>query len=352
MFTPTSAPPTALPGQAPTPQGAVTELPPAAAGVTVAVLIPCFNEDVAIGKVVADFRAALPQAAVYVYDNNSTDRTVETARAAGAVVRSESLQGKGHVVRRMFADVEADVYVLVDGDDTYDATCAPMLIRRLLDDQLDMVNAARITDIQAAYRPGHRAGNRLLTTIVARIFGNRISDMLSGYRVLSRRFVKSFPALATGFETETELTVHALELNMPLAEVKTAYRERPPGSISKLNTIRDGVRIFKTILVLVKEERPLELFTSLFVLLATLSMALATPVIITWMETDLVPRLPTALLATGMMLLGFLSLACGLILETVTRGRKEMKRLRYLSLPAPLSPPPRLPVRPSAPATA
>lgn len=302
---------------------------------TIAVLIPCYNEEAAIGKVVQDFRAALPDAIVYVYDNNSKDRTVEVARAAGAVVRREPLQGKGNVMRRMFADIEADVYVLVDGDDTYHAASAPELVKRLWDEQLDMVNGARVTEIVAAYRPGHRFGNLVLTGMVAKIFGSRIGDMLSGYRVFSRRFVKSFPALASGFETETELTVHALELRMPIAEVKTPYKDRPPGSHSKLNTIRDGIRILRTIIILVKEERPLPFFSAAFGLLALLSMILGVPVIATYFETGLVPRFPTALLATGLMLLAFLSLTCGLILDTVTHGRREAKRMSYLSLRAP-----------------
>ncbi len=302
---------------------------------TVAVLIPCYNEEAAIGKVVQDFRAALPDATVYVYDNNSKDRTVEVARAAGAVVRSEPLQGKGNVMRRMFADIEADVYVLVDGDDTYHAPSAPELVKRLWDEQLDMVNGARVTEIVAAYRPGHRFGNLVLTGMVAKIFGSRIGDMLSGYRVFSRRFVKSFPALASGFETETELTVHALELRMPIAEVKTPYKDRPPGSHSKLNTIRDGIRILRTIVILVKEERPLPFFSAAFGLLALLSVILGLPVIATYFQTGLVPRFPTALLATGLMLLAFLSLTCGLILDTVTHGRREAKRMSYLSLRAP-----------------
>lgn len=301
----------------------------------VAVLVPCYNEEASIEAVVRDFRTALPGAAIYVYDNNSRDRTVERARAAGALVRTEPLQGKGNVVRRMFADIEADIYVLVDGDDTYDAASAPALIQRLVEGQLDMVNAARVTTIQAAYRPGHRLGNRLLTGIVAGIFGNRIGDMLSGYRVFSRRFVKSFPALSSGFETETELTVHALELRMPIDEVKTPYKDRPVGSVSKLNTWRDGFRILRTIVILVKEERPLEFFSALFALLASVSIGLAWPLVTTFMETGLVPRYPTAILATGTMLLAFLSLTCGLILDTVTRGRREMKRMRYLSIPAP-----------------
>ncbi len=321
-----------------------SETPMAAAeagpGPTIAVLIPCYNEEAAIGSVVRDFRAALPDAIVYVYDNNSKDRTVEVARAAGAVVRSEPLQGKGNVMRRMFADIEADVYVLVDGDDTYHAASAPLLVKRLWDERLDMVNGARVTEIVAAYRPGHRFGNLVLTGMVARIFGSRIGDMLSGYRVFSRRFVKSFPALASGFETETELTVHALELRMPIAEVKTPYKDRPPGSHSKLNTIRDGIRILRAIVMLVKEERPLPFFSALFGLLALLSMVLGIPVIATYFETGLVPRFPTALLATGLMLLGFLSLTCGLILDTVTHGRREAKRMHYLSQRAPGNHPP------------
>lgn len=301
----------------------------------VAVLIPCYNEEAAIAAVVHDFKAALPDATVYVYDNNSSDRTVEKARAAGAVVRHEPLQGKGNVMRRMFSDIEADVYVLVDGDDTYHAPSAPLLVQRLWDDQLDMVNGARVTDIVKAYRPGHRFGNKLLTGIVRQIFGDRIQDMLSGYRVFSRRFIKSFPALASGFETETELTVHALELRMPIAEIKTPYKDRPPGSHSKLNTIRDGIRILKTILILVKEERPLPFFFAIFAVLAAASVILAWPIVATYFQTGLVPRLPTAVLSMGLMLLGFLSLTCGLILDTVTLGRREAKRMRYLSIPAP-----------------
>jgi glycosyltransferase involved in cell wall biosynthesis len=303
----------------------------------IAVLIPCFNEEAAIAKVVADFRAALPEAAIHVYDNNSTDRTAEVARAAGAVVRNEALQGKGNVVRRMFADVEADIYVLVDGDDTYEAAAAPRMVALLRDQGLDMVTGARTGGGEAAYRRGHRFGNRVLTGLVAGVFGNRVSDMLSGYRVFSRRFVKSFPALAGGFETETEFTVHALELGMPIGEVPTAYKERPPGSASKLNTIRDGMRILRTILVLVKEERPLPFFGLAAIALLLAGLGLFVPVLLTYLETGLVPRLPTALLSLGLVLLSFLSLACGLILETVTRGRKEAKRIAYLAIPGPLA---------------
>jgi glycosyltransferase involved in cell wall biosynthesis len=299
----------------------------------VAVLVPCLNEEVAIPKVIADFRRHLPDALIFVYDNGSTDRTSEVAQAAGAIVRREPLKGKGNVVRRMFADIEADIYVLVDGDDTYDAASAPALIQRLIEDALDMVNGAREEKSEAAYRRGHRFGNRMLTGMVAYFFGERMSDMLSGYRIMSRRFVKSFPALSTGFETETELTVHALELRLPIAEVMTPYRERPPASSSKLRTIPDGIRIMRLIIRLIREERPLEFFSGMAGLLAIVSIVLAVPVIGDYLRTGLVPRLPTALLSTGLMLISFLSLACGLILSTVTRGRMEAKRLKYLSIP-------------------
>ena len=301
----------------------------------VAVLIPCYNEEVAVPKVVAAFRAALPGAVIYVYDNNSRDRTAERAREAGAVVRTERLQGKGNVVRRMFADIEADAYVLVDGDDTYDAAAAPEMLRLLVEQRLDMVNAARVTEITAAYRRGHRMGNAVLTGIVAWIFGDRITDMLSGYRAFSRRFVKSFPALAAGFETETEFTVHALALDMPVGEIETAYRERPPGSSSKLRTYADGLRILRTILLLVKEEEPLRFFALCGALLLLLGLGFGTPVVLQFMHTGLVPRLPTAVLATGFVLLAFLSFGIGLVLDSVARGRKEAKRIAYLSIPAP-----------------
>ncbi len=298
------------------------------------VLIPCYNEQVAIRAVVRDFRAALPGAAVFVYDNNSSDGTAEAAREAGAIVRTEMLQGKGHVIRRMFADIESDVYVLVDGDATYDAAAAPAMVRLLLEDGLDMVNGARVSDSPASYRPGHKFGNRMLTGIVRAIFGNRVSDMLSGYRVFSRRFVKSFPALSGGFETETEFTVHALELWMPIGEVPTQYKERQEGSQSKLNTYRDGWRILRTIVLLVKEERPVQFFMVAAAMLMALAVIGGTPVVVDYMQTGLVPRLPTAVLAMGLVLLAFLSTACGLILGSVSRGRKELKRLRYLATPA------------------
>jgi glycosyltransferase involved in cell wall biosynthesis len=301
-----------------------------AVGQTVAVLVPCHNEAAAIAQVVRDFRRYLPAAAVYVYDNASSDNTAQIAQAAGACVHTEPLVGKGNVVRRMFADVEADIYVMVDGDGTYEAASAPKLIEHLLQNRLDMVNCARLPVEDGVYRPGHKLGNRLLTGLVARVFGNRLTDMLSGYRVMSRRFVKSFPALSTGFEIETEITVHALELRVPIAELSAPYVNRPRGSASKLNTIGDGVRILRVILHLVKEERPLQFFSAIFLALAATSIALGVPVVMTFIATGLVGRLPTAVLATGLMILAFLSLACGLILDTVTRGRRELKRLLYL----------------------
>jgi glycosyltransferase involved in cell wall biosynthesis len=300
-----------------------------------AVLIPCYNEETAISRTVAEFRAALPDATIYVYDNNSRDRTKEVARQAGAIVRTEPLQGKGNVVRRMFADIEADIYILVDGDATYDAASAPAMVHALCEGSLDMVNGARVTDIAKAYRTGHRFGNWLLTSMVSWIFGSRFSDMLSGYRVLSRRYVKSFPALSAGFETETELTVHALELRMPIVEIATPYKDRPEGSVSKLSTFKDGFRILWTIIVLVKEERPMQFFSLLACFFAVISTALIVPILVRFFETGLVPRLPTAVLSMGLMILAFLSLTCGLILDTVTRGRREMKRMQYLSVPGP-----------------
>jgi glycosyltransferase involved in cell wall biosynthesis len=301
----------------------------------VAVLVPCYNEERAIAKVVADFRAALPEAAVYVYDNNSTDGTVEAARGAGAVVRRETYQGKGHVVRRMFNDVEADVYVLVDGDATYDAPSVPAMVLKLVEERLDMVVAARIDREEAAYRPGHRAGNRLLTGFVAHMFGRSFTDILSGYRAFSRRFVKSFPILSGGFEIETELTVHALELELPVGEVATPYYSRPSGSASKLSTWSDGVRIIWTVFRLYRAERPLSLFGAFGLALAIISIGLAIPIFITYVQEGQVPRLPTAVLSTGLMVLAFLSIACGLILDTVTRGRREAKLIAYLALRAP-----------------
>jgi glycosyltransferase involved in cell wall biosynthesis len=301
---------------------------------SIAVLLPCYNEAAAIGQTVAAFKAALPAAAVYVYDNNSSDTTSDVARRAGAIVRREYMQGKGAVVRRMFADVEADIYVLCDGDDTYDAAAAPALVKRLYDDRLDMITGVRKETDVAAYRPGHRFGNRLLTGLVRWVFSAKVGDMLSGYRILSRRFVKSFPAQSTGFGIETEMTVHALQVLMPTDEANTAYKERPPNSTSKLRTYRDGWRILMLIVALAKEERPLWFFGIIGVALALLSIGIAIPVIVEYMHTGLVPRFPTAILATGMMLVAWLSFVCGFILDTVTRGRWELKRLHYLSLPS------------------
>jgi glycosyltransferase involved in cell wall biosynthesis len=301
----------------------------------IAVIVPCYNEAIAIGKVVSDFRSALPQAQVYVFDNNSRDDTAAIARAAGAHVQSVRLQGKGHVVRRLFADIEADVYVMVDGDDTYDAAAAPRLVEDLLTQRRDMVVAVRKASSDAAYRSGHVWGNRMLTSFLSRLFGRNCRDILSGYRAFSRRFVKSFPVLTEGFEIETELTVHALELKMSVGEVETVYKERPHGSVSKLNTYRDGFRILGTMLRLYSAERPLSFYGLTSAALALLSVALAVPVIQTWLQTGLVPRFPTAILATGIMLLSALSLMAGIILDTVTRGRREAKMLAYLAEPAP-----------------
>jgi glycosyltransferase involved in cell wall biosynthesis len=303
--------------------------------VRIAILLPCYNEEAAIAQTVAGFRAALPDAVVYVYDNNSRDRTVEVARGAGAIVRTERMQGKGHVVRRMFADVDADIYVMADGDATYDAASAPTLIARMLDEQLDMVVGSRVDDDIAAYRRGHRFGNRLMTGILARLFGRSFSDIFSGYRVFSRRFVKSFPLLSAGFEIETEISVHALELRMPVAEIATPYFARPEGSESKLNTYGDGFRILRTIVTLYRIERPLLFFGVLAALLALAAVILSIPLALTYLETGLVPRFPTAILATGLMILASLSFFAGLILDTVVRGRREVRRLAYLAHPAP-----------------
>ncbi len=299
----------------------------------VAVLIPCYNEAAAIGGVVTGFRTALPGAAIHVFDNNSTDDTLAVARAAGAAVATVELQGKGHVVRRMFADVDADIYLLVDGDGTYDATAAPRLVDALTAGSLDMVNAARIQADTDAYRPGHVTGNRVLTGLVAAIFGRRLTDMLSGYRAFSRRFVKSFPALSEGFEIETELTVHALELRMPVGEIRTAYGARPAGSSSKLRTYRDGMRILRTIVSLVKQERPLAFFSWCGLALLLAGLAWGVPVVLEFLRTGLVPRLPSAVLATGLVGLAFLAFACGLILDSVARGRREARHIAYLAIP-------------------
>ena len=304
-------------------------------GPRVAVLLPCYNEEAAIARTVAQFRAALPDAAIYVYDNNSRDRTVEVARAAGAIVRCERIQGKGAVVRRMFADVDADIYVMADGDATYDASAAPALVARLRDEQCDMVVGSRVHQEADAYRRGHVLGNRMMTGILAKLFGRSFTDIFSGYRVFSRRFVKSFPVLSVGFEIETEISVHALELKMPTAEIETAYGARLEGSHSKLSTYRDGFRILRTIATLYRIERPLWFFGGIAGVLALLALILAAPLAVTYAETGLVPRVPTAILVTGLMILAALNLFAGLILDTVVRGRREVKRLAYLALPAP-----------------
>ncbi len=299
--------------------------------VRIAVLVPCFNEEAAVATVIAGFREALPTADIFVYDNNSSDRTVAVARDAGATVRSERRQGKGHVVRRMFADGDADIYVLVDGDATYDAASAPRMIEALLSDRLDMVVGLRVDQAVAAYRPGHRTGNRILTGFLSEVFGEAFRDILSGYRVFSRRFVKSFPVLSDGFEIETELSVHALELALPVAEIETPYYARPEGSVSKLNTWRDGLRILGTILKLYRSEKPLRFFTAIGVFLTLVAVGLAVPIVITYLEQGIVPRLPTAVLSMGLIILAMLSVSSGLVLDTVTRGRREMKLLAYLS---------------------
>jgi len=301
----------------------------------IAVLFPCYNEEAAIGDCVRRFREALPDAAIYVYDNNSSDRTREIAAAAGAIVRSEPMQGKGYVVCRMFADIEADIYLMADGDNTYDPNSANKLIDRLVSDNLDMVVGARVEREEAAYRPGHRLGNFMLTWFLGFLFRHQFKDILTGYRVFSRRFVKTFPALAHGFDIEAELTVHALSMHVPTAELPTPYGARPTGSFSKLRTYRDGMRVLYTIVSLFRDERPFAFFGILAAALALLAIVLVVPVIVTFLETGLVPRLPTAVLSASLMLLAFLSMACGLILDTVSQGRREQKRLAYLRYTAP-----------------
>ncbi|MFL6751151.1 MAG: glycosyltransferase [Sphingomicrobium sp.] len=301
----------------------------------IAVILPCFNEEAAIVDTVAGFRTALPTATIYVYDNNSRDRTAELARAAGALVRTEKQQGKGHVVRRMFADVDADIYIMADGDLTYDPKAAPDMVRMLVDDQMDMVVGTRQHAVAEAYRGGHVIGNRLFTGLLTRLFGRSFTDIFSGYRVFSRRFVKSFPALSEGFEIETEISVHALELRMPVGELVTKYGARPEGSASKLATYRDGWRILKTIATLYRVERPVLFYGGWAALLVAVAVILAVPLLITYLDTGLVPRFPTAILVTGIVIVAVLSFFAGLILDTVTRGRREMRRLAYLAYPAP-----------------
>jgi len=306
-----------------------------AASPRIAVLLPCYNEEAAIAATVAGFRAALPGATIYVYDNNSRDRTREIAAEAGAVVRSERQQGKGHVVRRMFADVDADVYVMADGDLTYDPQAAPAMVDLLLAEQLDMVVGTRRHEAKQAYRGGHVLGNRLFTGLLAGLFGRSFSDIFSGYRVFSRRFVKSFPVLSSGFEIETEISVHALELRMPVGEIETIYAARPEGSESKLSTFSDGWRILRTIVTLYRVERPALFYGAIGALLLIAAVLLAIPLVVTYMHTGLVPRFPTAILVTGMTIVAVLCFFAGLILDTVTRGRREIRRLAYLALAAP-----------------
>lgn len=301
----------------------------------IAVLLPCYNEEAAIAATVAGFRKALPGATVYVYDNNSRDKTRELAAKAGAIVRSEGQQGKGHVVRRMFADVDADVYVMADGDLTYDPKAAPAMVDLLLAEELDMVVGTRKHEEKEAYRGGHVLGNKVFTGLLAGLFGRSFTDIFSGYRVFSRRFVKSFPVLSSGFEIETEISVHALELRMPVGEVETAYAARPEGSQSKLSTFSDGWRILKTIVTLYRIERPVLFFGTIGALLLAAAILLSIPLVITYLHTGLVPRFPTAILATGMTIVAVLCFFAGLILDTVTRGRREVRRLAYLSFPAP-----------------
>ncbi len=297
----------------------------------IAIIVPCYNEELTVGAIVRDFNRYLPQAEVYIFDNNSSDATVRLAREAGATVRSVPLQGKGNVIRRMFADVDADIYIMVDGDNTYDASVAPQLAEKLVEEGLDMVVGTRVSTEQEAYRFGHRFGNQMLTGSVAMVFGNTFTDMLSGYRVFSRRYAKSFAAHSAGFETETELTVHALELRMPVAEVATVYRSRPEGSVSKLNTYRDGVRILWTICKLFKTEKPFAFFAIAGALLNMIALILAWPLLEVFLATGLVPRLPTALLAVALSICGVIAFNCGLILDTVTKGRVEQKRFAYLA---------------------
>ena len=309
---------------------------PNGAAPKIAVIVPCYNEEAAIGQVIADFRAALPQAEIYIYDNNSRDRTAEVAAAAGAIVRNESRQGKGNVVRRMFADVDADIYVMVDGDATYEAGAAPAMVARLRERKQDMVVGRRISVAEeATYRRGHKFGNALFTAFLRWMFGRAFSDILSGYRVFSRRFVKSFPSLSGGFEIETEISVHALALRLPVSEVDTKYMERPEGSVSKLSTYRDGWRILMLMLALFRRERPAAFCTIVAAFLLALALGLAIPLAQTYMATGLVPRVPTAILCVGLVIVSTLAMASGFILDTVTHGRRETRRLAYLSWPAP-----------------
>ena len=301
----------------------------------IAVLLPCYNEEAAIAATVAGFREALPGATVYVYDNNSRDRTREVAAKAGAIVRTERLQGKGHVVMRMFADIDADVYVMADGDLTYDPKAAPAMVDMLITEQLDMIVGTRKHSEKEAYRGGHVLGNKIFTGLLSGLFGRSFSDIFSGYRVFSRRFVKSFPVISSGFEIETEISVHALELKMPVGEVETVYAARPEGSQSKLSTYSDGWRILRTIVTLYRVERPALYYGVIGAFLVALAVILAIPLVVTYVNTGLVPRFPTAIMVTGIIIIAVLCFFAGLILDTVTRGRRELRRIAYLSQGAP-----------------
>lgn len=301
----------------------------------IAAIVPCHNEALAVGKVVADLKAAVPAMRVYVYDNNSTDGTDEIARAAGAIVRYEHSTGKGNVVRRAFSDIDADIYVMVDGDDTYEVGAVPEMIERLMSGPYDHVLGVREQVTDTAYRAGHEAGNRAFNVLVSKVFGMPVNDMLSGYRVMSRRFVKSFPALSREFEIETELTVHCANLRVPCAEVAVGFRDRPEGSESKLSTYRDGLKILRLILHLVRFERPVLFHSVLGALFVVVALILGIPVLVDYARTGLVPRLPTAVLASSIVLIGILLWMVGLILDAVAKSRREAARLNYLRLPAP-----------------
>ena len=295
-----------------------------------AVLIPCMNEEATVAKVVAEISDALPEAQVYVYDNASTDRTFELAQQAGAEVLTEPIPGKGNVVRRMFADIEADVYLIIDGDATYDPTEATVMVKQLVEDDLDMVVGVRSSVSESQIRTGHTLGNRLFNRLYKSLFGSEFSDILSGYRVFSKRFVKTFPAVSSGFEIETEMSVHASQLGLPVSEIPVNYMSRPEGSQSKLRTIKDGYRIFKAMIALLKENRPLLMFGWLSTLSLIAAGSLGVPLLVTFVQTGLVPKLPTAVLATGLTLLALLFTATGLILHSIAKGRIEIKRLAYL----------------------
>lgn len=296
----------------------------------IAILLPCHNEGKAISQVVKSFREVLPSARIVVIDNASNDDTAQQARLAGATVVSESLPGKGHAVRRGFSEIDADIYAMADGDGTYDATALPFLIKRLVDEHLDMVVGTRSEKEEAAYRSGHRMGNRLFNTVFAKLFGARFTDIFSGYRVFSRRFVKTFPAISTGFEIETEISVHAIMLRAPVAEVPTSYGARLEGTESKLRTYRDGARILSRIFLFTATHKPFVFYGLLAGLLSTVSVLLGLPLVFDYLETGFVDRLPTAILTVGIMLSAILSFVTGAILSNIGIGQWEVKRLAYL----------------------